>query len=86
MIQKTNHFIEIDSSETSPNSKKTEEALINSEEKYRTLYSSMNEGVAIHDVIYNSHNEAIDYVLKDINPAYEKIVGLKKNDVINKTA
>jgi two-component system, chemotaxis family, sensor kinase Cph1 len=57
-----------------------------SEEKYHSLYSSMSEGVAIHDIIYNSYQEAVDYIIKDINPAYEDILGLKRSEVIGKKA
>ena len=42
-----------------------------SEKKYHSLYSSMSEGVAIHEIIYNSQHEAVDYIILDINPAYE---------------
>ncbi len=66
--------------------KKTEEDLKESEEKFRSLYSSMAEGVAIHKVLYGSSNEAVDYVIIDINPAYEHIIGLKRNVVIGKKA
>lgn len=57
-----------------------------SEKKYHSLYSSMNEGVALHEVVYNSDYEAIDYIITDINPAYENILDMKKNDVIGQKA
>ena len=57
-----------------------------SEVKYHSLYSSMNEGVALHKILYNSNHEPIDYVIIDINPSYEKITGIKENDVIGKKA
>jgi PAS domain S-box-containing protein len=57
-----------------------------SEEKYHSLYSSMNEGVALHEIIYNTQHEAVDYVVTDINQAYEKITGLKLSDVQGKKA
>ena len=46
----------------------------------------MNEGVALHKILYNSNHEPIDYVIIDINPSYEKITGIKENDVIGKKA
>ena len=66
--------------------KKAEEALLESEEKFRSLYSSMTEGVAIHKVLYNSSHEAVDYIITDVNPAYENITGLKRSEVIGKKA
>ena len=58
----------------------------NSEERYHSLYSSMNEGVALHEIIYDSHQKAVDYVIMDINPAYEEITGLKKSEVVGMKA
>ena len=57
-----------------------------SEEKYHSLYSSMNEGLALHDIIYNQHHEPVDYRITDINFAYEDILGLRKSDVVGKKA
>ena len=62
------------------------EEIKKSEEKYHSLYSSMNEGVALHEIIYNSHQEAVDYVIMDINPAYEEITGLKISEVVGMKA
>lgn len=63
-----------------------EEELIKSEEKYRDLYKSMNEGLAVHKIIYNFHGKAIDYLITEVNPAYEKLLGLKEEDVIGRKA
>ena len=66
--------------------KLAEEELKISEDKYHSLYSSMSEGVAIHEIIYNSEHDPIDYVIVDINPSYEKITGLKKSDAVGMKA
>ena len=63
-----------------------EEELIKSEEKYRNLYKSMNEGVAVHKMVYDTPGNAIDYVITEVNPSYEKLLGLKKEDVTGKKA
>ncbi|MDP3035716.1 MAG: PAS domain S-box protein [Methanobacteriaceae archaeon] len=57
-----------------------------SEEKYRTLYSSMNEGVAIHKLVYDNNQDPVDYEIMDVNPSYEEILGIKKTDIIGKKA
>ena len=57
-----------------------------SETKYHSLYSSMNEGVALHDIIFNSNHEPVDYVITDVNQSYEFILGLNKKDVVGKKA
>ena len=66
--------------------KKAEENLKQSEKRYRTLYSSMNEGVAIHKVIYDKSDTPVDYIIIDINNAYEEILGINKKDVLGKKA
>ena len=66
--------------------KKVKDALSQSEEKYFSLITSSNEGLAIHKMIYNDCGEYIDYKITDVNPAYEKITGLKKEGVIGKLA
>ncbi|KAF5089180.1 Adaptive-response sensory-kinase SasA [anaerobic digester metagenome] len=57
-----------------------------SEEKYRTLYTSMNEGMAVHRVLYNEEGKAEDYVVLDVNPAYERILNICGGDIIGKKA
>jgi PAS domain S-box-containing protein len=66
--------------------KKAEDALLESEEKYRTLFSSTNEGVALHELIYGRSGKPVDYRILDVNPAYEIIVGIKKSDAIGQLA
>lgn len=63
--------------------KQSEVKLIESEKKYHSLYESMNEGMAIHKVHYNENHEIVDYEILDVNSAYETILGLKKEEVIN---
>ncbi|MGI6463978.1 MAG: PAS domain S-box protein [Methanobacterium sp.] len=65
--------------------KEAEKALIKSEKRYRTLYSSMNEGVAIHELIYDD-NLPVDYKIIDVNPAFEKILGINKEEVLERKA
>lgn len=56
-----------------------------SNSEFRQLFSKINQGMAIHEIIYNSSGKAIDYKLTDINPIYESITGISKKDVIGKT-
>ena len=57
-----------------------------SENKYPAVYNSMSEGLAIHELIYDSSGKAIDYIITEVNPAYEQIIGLKKKDAIGRKA
>ncbi|NOZ62016.1 MAG: PAS domain S-box protein [Calditrichaeota bacterium] len=57
----------------------SEEALIASERKYRALFSSLNEGVALHEIIYDKSGKAVDYRILDVNPAFEKLIGIPRD-------
>ncbi len=56
--------------------RKMEEALRENERKYRLLISSMTEGVALHEIVYNNRGDAVDYRIIDVNPAFEEHTGI----------
>ena len=56
-----------------------------SEAKYRQLYSSMSQGLAVHEIITDENDKPIDYRFVDINESYEKLFNYNKKDVIGKT-
>ncbi|MFX0082498.1 MAG: PAS domain S-box protein [Candidatus Hodarchaeota archaeon] len=64
--------------------RKSEKELKESEEKYRSLFENMNAGFAYHKVITDDNNKPIDYEYIEVNPAFEKLTGLKKEDLIGK--
>jgi len=64
---------------------RAEEALKESEERYRSLFFAMNEGFALHEIICNEKGEPIDYRFLEVNPGFELLTGLKRDDVIGKT-
>jgi len=66
--------------------KQFEEALRESEEKFSSLYSSMIEGVALHELVYDSSGKPIDYIITDVNPAFETITGLSRDEIIGRRA
>jgi PAS domain S-box-containing protein len=65
---------------------RAEEALRESEDKFAGLYSSMVEGVALHEIVYDASGEAVDYIITDVNPSYESITGLRKKMIVGKRA
>ena len=65
--------------------KLAEQALMESEERYHSLFERMTEGFAIHEMIYDENGKPCDYRFLDVNPAFERLTGLKKENVIGKT-
>jgi len=65
--------------------KRPEEALRQSEERFRTLVSEMINGFALHEIICNDAGEPCDYRFLLVNRAFEKMVGLAAADVVGKT-
>ncbi len=59
--------------------KKTEEALWQSEERFRTLFESLSAGSCINEIIY-VNGKAIDYRILDVNPSFEKIMGIPRKE------
>jgi PAS domain S-box-containing protein len=64
---------------------KTDEALLLSNKKYESLFLTMLEGVALHEIICDADGKPSDYRFLDLNPAFERLTGLKKQEVINRT-
>ena len=60
--------------------KKTEQALKESEKKYKELFNNIRSGVAIYEAINNGE----DFIFKDFNKAGEKIDNIKKKELIGK--
>lgn len=63
-----------------------EEKLRISEEKYRLLFASMSEGVALHEILYDADRKPVDYIIKDVNPAFGEILGIEPSEVTGKKA
>ncbi len=55
-----------------------------SEAKFKSLYESMLEGLALHDIVFDESGEMIDYHILDVNTSFERIIGMKKEDVVGK--
>jgi PAS domain S-box-containing protein len=66
--------------------RKIAENLRETEKKFAALYNSMMEGVALHDVVYGASGNAVDYVITDVNPSFERITGLSKKQAVGKKA
>lgn len=61
-----------------------EKSLQKSEKRFKDIFTKMLDGFAIHKIILDENNLPVDYVFIDVNPAFEKLTGLNKNDIIGK--
>jgi len=59
-------------------------ALVESEIRYQSLFNRMTEGFAIHEIICDENNIPCDYRFLDINPAFEQLTGLKREEIIGR--
>jgi len=57
--------------------KRAEQALRASEEKYHSLFETIDEGFCIVEVIFDEAGEPIDYRFLEVNPAFERHTGLR---------
>ncbi|MBW4460663.1 MAG: PAS domain S-box protein [Nodosilinea sp. WJT8-NPBG4] len=58
--------------------KQSEAALRDSEEKYRLLFNSMDEGFCVIEMLFDESDRPIDYRFLDINPTFAQQTGLVK--------
>jgi signal transduction histidine kinase len=55
-----------------------------SEERYRSLFTHMIDGFARHEIVLDNAGKPIDYVFLEVNHAFERLTGLKKEDLIGR--
>ncbi|MFO7848491.1 MAG: PAS domain S-box protein [Spirochaetia bacterium] len=65
--------------------KQAEEEVRQSKERYSSLFTYMEEGFALHEIIRDGEGRPVDYRFLDVNPAFETSTGLKREDIIGKT-
>ena len=56
--------------------KLTEDALRASEERFRSLFDSSNEGIALNEIVVDKSGREVDYRILDINRTFETITGI----------
>ena len=56
-----------------------------SQVNYQELFNTMTEGFSLHEIICDEKGEPYDYRFLEVNPAFERLTGMKKEDVLVKT-
>ncbi len=65
--------------------KNLQKKLLESQKDYKTLFNEMLDGFALHEMIFDDKGKPTDYRFININPAFERLTGLKKEDVVGRT-
>ena len=63
----------------------TAEALHKSDERYHTLFTGMSEGFAIHELLVDESGKPVDFRFLEVNPAFERLTGLRREKVLGRT-
>ncbi|MCX5809739.1 MAG: PAS domain S-box protein, partial [Proteobacteria bacterium] len=64
----------------------TETKLRQSEAKYRLMFETTISGFALLKMIYDEEGKPVDCRYEDVNPAHEKLTGLKNREILGRTA
>lgn len=64
--------------------KKAEEALMQSEQKYRLLFENMTSGFALHQIVEDKNGTPIDLRFLEVNSVFEKSYGVRNEDIKGK--
>ncbi|MGD9365931.1 MAG: PAS domain S-box protein [Desulfobacteraceae bacterium] len=60
-------------------------ALLQSEEKFRAIFEHMGPGCCLDEIIYKD-GKAVDYRILDVNPAYERLIGISRAQAVGALA
>ena len=56
-----------------------------SEEQFRQLFGNMEQGFALHEMMYDEDGEPIDYMFIMVNKSFEKLTGIKGENIVGRT-
>jgi PAS domain S-box-containing protein len=66
--------------------KQNEEELLASEEKFRSIFVSMTEIVVLHELVFDEDDRPVNYRILDCNPAFTRIIGIRREDAVGRLA
>jgi len=58
--------------------------LARSESSFRTLFNTMNESLCVLELVRDADGTPVDFLVRDVNPAYERTLGLSRSQVLDK--
>jgi two-component system, cell cycle sensor histidine kinase and response regulator CckA len=61
------------------------DALTGSAERLRPIFNELNSAVALYEIICDARGAPVDYRFLDVNPMFETMTGLKREDIIGRT-
>ncbi len=56
------------------------------EERYHSLFATMSEGVALHELVCDAQGRPVDYRILEVNRAYSLLTGFTKEAVLGHLA
>ena len=65
--------------------RESEEAIRQSEERFRILFETMSEGFAIVEVLFDEDRRPYDLRFLQVNPAFEAHTGLTRPEIVGRT-
>ncbi len=80
LIKNAGHWEIIESAQH----KRIEQALRESEARYHSLFEMMTEGFALHEIVCDEQRQPCNYRFIEVNSAFERLTGLKREDVIGR--
>ncbi len=57
--------------------KEADEALRQNEERYRTLFNSIDEGFCVIELLFDESGKPVDYRFSEVNPSFAKQTGMR---------
>jgi len=57
-----------------------------SERRFSLLIEAANEGIVLHRLVFDANGKPLEYVLNEMNPAAERILGKSKAEVIGRSS
>lgn len=62
-----------------------QEQIRKSEQRYRQLFTEMTDGFALHEVITDDTGRPVDYLVLEVNPGFERLLGRTAKEVVGQT-